>query len=167
MVPPSDPPAMVEGPNHGKHTPTTSVNNKGRKRNIVLVNDGKEVVTPTKKARTTPQMQYATPLMQASTTPKTSSLNATGAMAMSNRGESQGQPTRKRSSQAADDNTADATVTPVCSSKKVKTTKLNESSKLCHTGISCPVTECFKSRKDGSIRWIQIYSSTTYCNFKS
>jgi len=126
---------MVESPNHSEHTPTTSVNNRGRKRGVELANDGKEIVAPAKKARTAPQTQYPTPRpTQVSTTPKMSSLNVTGAMAMSDtgRGESQGHPTRKRSSQATDDNAADAM--PVHSSKKVKTTKLSES-KLRRTGM--------------------------------
>lgn len=71
-------------------------------------------------------------------------------MAMSDRGESQGRPTKKRSIQAADDNVdddvPDATVaTPVRSSKKVKTatgSKLNEPQFLHRTGsIPCPFTE--------------------------
>jgi hypothetical protein len=122
---------MIEGPNHSIHTQTTSVNNKGRKRDIVLANDGKEMVTSAKKARTTPQMQNPTPHpTQASIN---LSLNATGAMAMSDGGGRQGQPTRKRSSQAADDNVADAT--PDRSSKKFKTTKSNEPQLLHRTGI--------------------------------
>lgn len=80
-------------------------------------------------------MQYPTPHpTQASITP-TSSVNATGltgAMAMSDGGKSQSHPTRKRSSQAADDNVVDAT--PVRPSKKVKATESNEPQLLRRTG---------------------------------
>ena len=115
--------------NHG--TPTTSANNTGKKRNIVMANDGKVMVSSTKKARTTPAPHPT----QASITP-TSSLNATGIMVMSDRGESQSHSTRKRSSQAADDNVVDAT--PVRPSKKVKTTESNKppSQSLRRTGSS-------------------------------
>jgi hypothetical protein len=149
---------MVESLNHGKNTPTTSVNNKGKKRDIELANDGKEIVASAKKARTTPHMQYPTPHpAQASITPETSSLNMTGAAATPDGDKRQGL-TRKRSSQAAD-NEADATHMPVHPSKKVKTIKSNAPRPLRRTGtIPCPVTECewyidyfFKSRNIGSI----------------
>ena len=79
-------------------------------------------------------MQNPTPHpTQASTTPKNLSLNVTGAMAMADGGRSQGQPTRKRSSQAANENVADATSDRL--SKKFKTTKSNEPRLLHRTGI--------------------------------
>ena len=113
-----------EGPNGGKRTPTTSVNNKGKKRDIVLANDGKEIVGSAKKARTSPPTPHPAP--------ETSSLNATGAVVMSDRDKRQ-DLTRKRPSQPeTTDNMADAAVHP---SKKVKTSKLNEPRPLLRTGI--------------------------------
>lgn len=95
-----------------------------------------EIVSSAKKARTTPQMQHPTHPTQAPITPAPP-LNATkltgpGVMAMSDVGESQIHPTKKRSSQAADDN-----VTPVRPSKKVKATgsELNVPQSLHRTGL--------------------------------